>query len=206
MIRVDRKELARSEIIRCAAKFFMQDGYSKTTFRAMGKALNMSTGNMTFYFQTKEHLLAELVDILCKFQWKRMEEEAREGYSSVMAICLELLTIASACEQDEVAKDFFISTYTSPVCLEIIRRNDKERAKEVFGQYCTGWNDEHKHVIEYSLKLDSNPEFTSSVLVACARAAYRMYKEGQHGCKTIFDVAPSYLHPESGKNLRKKLL
>ena len=53
----------------------------------------------------------------------------------------------------------------------------------------TGWNDENNHVIEYSLKLDSNPEFTSSVLVAYARAAYRMNKEGQSGAKTVFDVA-----------------
>ena len=70
----------------------------------------------------------------------------------------------------------------------------------------TGFNKEHKHVIEYSLKLDSNPEFTSSVLVAYARAAYRMNKEGQKGCKTVFDVAPAYLSQLSGEELRKNLL
>ena len=70
----------------------------------------------------------------------------------------------------------------------------------------TGWNNENKHVIEYSLKLDSNPEFTSSVLVAYARAAYRMHKEGMCGCKTVFDIAPAYLHFEDGAALRKKLL
>lgn len=70
----------------------------------------------------------------------------------------------------------------------------------------TGLNQENKHVIEYKLKLDSNPEFTSSVLVAYARAAYRMYHEGQFGCKTVFDIAPAYLHPASGEELRKNLL
>ncbi len=70
----------------------------------------------------------------------------------------------------------------------------------------TGFNKENKHVIEYSLKLDSNPEFTSSVLVAYARAAYRMNKEGQKGCKTVLDVAPAYLSQMSGEELRKKLL
>ena len=70
----------------------------------------------------------------------------------------------------------------------------------------TGWNDENKHVIEYSLKLDSNPEFTSSVLVAYARAAYRMNKEGQTGCKTVFDVAPAYLSVQDGAELRKHML
>lgn len=70
----------------------------------------------------------------------------------------------------------------------------------------TGWNGENKHIIEYSLKLDSNPEFTSCVLVAYARAAYRMNKEGQKGCKTVFDVAPAYLCRQSGEELRKHML
>ena len=70
----------------------------------------------------------------------------------------------------------------------------------------TGWNDENSHVIEYSLKLDSNPEFTSSVLAAYARAAYRMSKEGQTGAKTVFDVAPAYLSAADGAELRKHLL
>ena len=70
----------------------------------------------------------------------------------------------------------------------------------------TGWNDENSHVIEYSLKLDSNPEFTSSVIIAYARAAYRMNQEGQKGCKTVFDVAPAYLSAMSGEELRKNLL
>lgn len=70
----------------------------------------------------------------------------------------------------------------------------------------TGWKDENSHVIEYSLKLDSNPEFTSSVIVAYARAAYRMSQEGQKGCKTVFDVAPAYLSALDGAELRKHLL
>ena len=70
----------------------------------------------------------------------------------------------------------------------------------------TGWNQENNHVIEYSLKLDSNPEFTSCVIVAYARAAYRMNKEGQSGAKTVFDVAPAYLCAADGAELRKHLL
>lgn len=70
----------------------------------------------------------------------------------------------------------------------------------------TGLNKENNHIIEYNLKLDSNPEFTSSVLVAYARAAYKMSKEGQSGCKTVFDVAPAYLSPKSGEELRKTML
>ena len=70
----------------------------------------------------------------------------------------------------------------------------------------TGLSGEHRHVIEYRLKLDSNPEFTSSVLVAYARAAARMGRDGMCGCKTVFDVPPAYLSPKSGEELRATLL
>ena len=70
----------------------------------------------------------------------------------------------------------------------------------------TGMDLENDHIMEYSLKLDSNPEFTSSVLVAYARAAYRMSAEGVSGCKTVFDVPPAYLSPKTGAELRKELL
>ena len=70
----------------------------------------------------------------------------------------------------------------------------------------TGKEKENTNIIEYNLKLDSNPEFTASVLVACARAAYRMKEEGAIGCKTILDIPPSYLSPASGEELRKRLL
>ncbi len=70
----------------------------------------------------------------------------------------------------------------------------------------TGWEDEHSHVVEYRLKLDSNPEFTSSVIAACARAVYRLNQEGQKGCRTMFDIAPAYLSALDGQELRKRLL
>ncbi|MBR5247488.1 MAG: diaminopimelate dehydrogenase [Lachnospiraceae bacterium] len=70
----------------------------------------------------------------------------------------------------------------------------------------TGWEGENKHLIEYRLKLDSNPEFTASVIVAYARAAYRLAKEGLSGCKTVFDIAPAYLSAKSNEELRRTML
>ena len=70
----------------------------------------------------------------------------------------------------------------------------------------TGQTANAKHVIEYNLKLESNPEFTSSVLVAFARAAYKLNKEGLSGARTIFDIAPAYLSAKSGEELRKTML
>lgn len=76
----------------------------------------------------------------------------------------------------------------------------------VFRCGSTGLENENKHVIEYKLNLDSNPQFTSSVLTAYARAVYRLNKEGQSGCKTVFDIAPGYLHPASPEEQRATLL
>lgn len=70
----------------------------------------------------------------------------------------------------------------------------------------TGVNGQNTHIVEYSIKLDSNPEFTASVIVAYARAVARLASEGNSGCKTVFDIPPAYLSPMSGAELRKKLL
>ncbi|MEE0264359.1 MAG: diaminopimelate dehydrogenase [Acutalibacteraceae bacterium] len=76
----------------------------------------------------------------------------------------------------------------------------------VFRSGTTGFDNENKHIVEYRLQLDSNPEFTSSILVAYARAAYRLNQEGVAGCKTVFDIAPAYLHKESALELYKSIL
>ena len=70
----------------------------------------------------------------------------------------------------------------------------------------TGWDGENRHTFEFSLTLDSNPEFTAGVLTACARAVYRLSAEGQVGCKTLFDIPPAALSPLSGEELRATML
>ena len=70
----------------------------------------------------------------------------------------------------------------------------------------TGWDGENKHLIEYSLKLDSNPEFTSSVLIAYARAAYRLNQKGENGARSVFDIAPALLSMKTPEQLRKEIL
>jgi len=76
----------------------------------------------------------------------------------------------------------------------------------VFRTGVTGLNKENKHIIEYRLTLDSNPEFTSSVILSFARAINRLSQEGVTGCKTVFDIAPAYLSPLSGDELRAHML
>lgn len=185
MIRVDRKELTRSEIVRIAANSFLNDGYTKTTVHAICKKLNMSPGNLTFHFPTKEHLLAELVDMLCKYQWKMMAEEAKEGLSSLMAMCLDLLTIASACQQDEIAKDFFLSSYRSQLCMELIRKNDKERAKQVFGQFCPDWTEER---FEEAETLVSGIEYATLMTTSNSASLELRISGALHAILSIYQV------------------
>lgn len=136
------KEHTKRKIIRVATRMFLEKGYTDTSVKMVSDELGISKGNFTFHFPSKEHILAELVEMLCKYQWMRMGEEVNDGISSLLALCFELMVMASACEQNKVAKDFFVSAYQSPVCLEIIQKNDTERAKDVFAEYCPDWTDE----------------------------------------------------------------
>lgn len=137
-----RINTTKLDIIRVGTRMFLERGYTNTNTRALCEVLDISPGNLTFHFPTKEHLLAVLVDMLCDFQSQMMERLVDEGKSSLLAFCLELMTIAAACDGNEVIKEFYISSYTHPMTLEIIRKNDTGRAKEIFGEYCPGWSDE----------------------------------------------------------------
>ncbi len=137
-----RVNTTKLEIIQTASRLILDNGYSNTSVRSICSDLDIGLGHMSFYFATKEHLLAEIVTMLCNFQWKMMREEANDGISLLLALCLELMTMASAAEEDPIAKDLFISSYISPLTLEIIRKNDAARAKTVFAEFCPDWTDE----------------------------------------------------------------
>lgn len=141
MTKHNRGNITKHEIIRVASRMFLEDGYSKTTIRAISSELDISPGHLMFYFPTKDHLLAEVVDMLCDFQWRLIRRVTDEGASKLMAVCFELTTMAAACEASEIARDLYISSYTHPLTLEKIRKNDAGRAKGIFGEYCQGWSD-----------------------------------------------------------------
>ncbi len=137
-----RVNTTKHEIVRTATKLFLELGYSATPPKRICDELDISTGNLTYYFPTKEHLLVLLVEMLCDFQRKLLRDAVKEGKTSLLAVCLELATMAAASEESEVAKDLFLSSYSSSMCLEIIRSNDNERSKAVYGEFCLDWNEE----------------------------------------------------------------
>lgn len=131
------------KIVQVATRMFLERGYSSTSVKAIAQELGISTGNVTFYYPTKEHLLTVLVEMLCDFQWKMMQQTVEEGQSSLMAVCLELVAMAAICEENPIAKDFYLSAYTNTMSLERIRRSDQRRAREVFSSYCPDWGEEY---------------------------------------------------------------
>lgn len=136
------------EIVRLAAHLFIEEGYSKTTFARIARELDLSTGNITFYFPSKDHLLAVLAEEMFDYQAWLMEYEAKEGATSLLSYCLELTSIAAACEEDEVARDFFASSYSSSMILNLIRENDTEKTKRVFAEYRPDWSQEEWRATE----------------------------------------------------------
>ncbi len=209
-----KSEKTKHDILKTAIQLFFEKGYSNVSPNAIAKTLGMSTGNLTYYYPTKEHLLAVLVDDLCKFQWKLIEEEAKDGISSVMSICLEFMTMASACESNPVAKDFFISSYQSPMTLKIIRENDTERSKEVYKEYCKGWTDEQfKEAeilvsgIEYAtlMSLDEHVSLETRISGALDKILY-VYNVPEEIRKAKIQKALSYDYKNIGERIFKEFV
>jgi len=141
-------DTTRKEIIQVAIQMFLEKGYSNTSVKAISEELDISTGNLTFHYPTKEHLLAKLTEMLCDFQWKMMDVVADEGGTSLLAVCVELAAMASICEEDEIAKDFYSSAYKHNMSLDLIRKSDCKRAQMVFAEYCSDWTTERHQVAE----------------------------------------------------------
>lgn len=142
---------------------------------------------------------------------KNPELTAREKHTRECFVVVEPGADLKRIEEEIVTMKNYFADYDTTVHFisEETLRNEHGGISHggfVISTGTTGWEDENSHVIEYSLKLDSNPEFTSSVIVAYARAAYRLSQEGQSGCKTVFDIAPAYLSAVDGAELRKRLL
>ena len=99
MARTRKPSPLKAAIIKAASELFFEKGFSKTTSSELCKKLDIGTGNLTFYFPTKEHILAVLVQMMIDYQWKEMEDATDEGKSSLLAYCLELTTMAAVAEE-----------------------------------------------------------------------------------------------------------
>lgn len=157
----DKKTLnTKYEILQCATKLFLEKGYTNSYVTTMAKELQISTGNLTFWFPTKEHILAELVRELFAFQWE-MEEQRDE----LLAYLYELVLIAFVCEENPNIKDLILAVYTHSMSMAIVREYDTKRAKIIFDKYCPEWTDTDYVLaenvvsgIEYAMLITENTE------------------------------------------------
>ena len=142
MAHINRKRGdTRMQIIRAGAKHFIGDGYTKTTMKKISQELDLSPGNITFYFPTKDHLLAVLVKELFDFQNLMVEKTTNDEKDALFVYCLEYVAMVALCSENEVAKDFYVSAYTSPYTLELIRKNGVINSKSIFNSWCTNYTD-----------------------------------------------------------------
>lgn len=193
MAKINRADLTKVRIIQVATRKFLENGYSNTSVKAISDEVGMSTGNLTFYYPTKEHLLAALTQMLCSFQSQMVAETVNEGKTSLMAICLELAAMTSICEDNEIVKDFYLSAYSHPMTLEIIRQNDCERAKEVFRPYCPDWTDEDFIAAE---SIVSGIEFATLMTTANSAPLETRIREALDSIMRVFYV------PEETRSLK----
>ena len=142
MARVKRESPTRLAIIQVAIDLFFEKGFSQTTAAAVCRKAGIGTGNLTFYFPTKEHILDVLVTMMCDYQWQQIESATDEGKSSLLSYCLELATMAAISEEIPQMHDFYVSAYSHPMTLENIRANGVEKMKQVFGSFCPDWTEE----------------------------------------------------------------
>ena len=142
---------------------------------------------------------------------KNPELSTREKHLRECFVVLEEGADPAKVEQEIKTMPNYFSDYDTTVHFISEEEMKRDHSRLPHGGFVlrsgvTGREKENHHLIEYTLKLDSNPEFTSSVLVAYARAAYRMASEGMSGCKTVFDIAPAYLSAKSPEELRASML
>ena len=138
----------KNAIIRVAIEMFLERGFTNTSARAIAAELGISTGNITFYFPSKEHLLRVLVEMLCDSQWSMLEQQADEEETALMAFCMETMTVAVACEQNEIARDLFLSVFQSELCRNCLRENHVARAERIFSEYCGDWTHQQFRIAE----------------------------------------------------------
>ena len=142
MARTRKPSPMKVAIVKAASELFFERGFSRTTSVELCKKIDIGTGNLTFYFPTKEHILYVLVQMMIDFQWKEMEAQTDEGKSSLLAYCLELTTLVALSEEIPQMQDFLFAAYSHPTTLDLIRTNDTEKIKQIFAEYTEGWDNE----------------------------------------------------------------
>ena len=144
----ERRTKTKYEIIQIASRLFLEESYSNTSLHTIAKELKISLGNLTYYFPTKEHLLLGVTEKLVDFKERKYQKEAGQGIESISSICLDFMSVVSACQESPRAKDLFTAIYGSEMCREHFQKNRIARAKKILSEYCSGWTENQYIFVE----------------------------------------------------------
>ena len=179
-----RNRPTKEMIVQKASKLYLEKGFEDTSNKEICDALNISPGNLTFHYPQREHVLTEFVKELCDFQWRMIEVLEHEDKSPLLALCIEFATNAAIAEESNAMRNIFISAYTHPMPLAVIRENDTKKTQQIFKEFNPDWTDEQYMVmenlysaIEYGMFSSAGQEEVSlDMRVACGLdAAMRLY-------------------------------
>ena len=135
------KQNTKLKIKQLALHYFLEKGYAQVSVGDLCKLMEISKGTFVFHYPTKENLLVELIKDLCEFQWQIMEQEIKVEKDPLVAYLYELATMAGSCYDNPPIRELYVSAYIHPASLKVIRENDTEKAKRVFGDYCKEWEE-----------------------------------------------------------------
>ncbi len=182
--RVAKNRPTKEMIIQIASKLYLEKGFAETSNKEVCEILNISPGNLTFHYPQREHVLTEFVKELCDFQWRMIEVLEHEDKSPLLALCIEFATNAAIAEESNAMRNIFISAYTHPMPLAVIRENDTRKTQQIFKEFNPDWTDEQYMVmenlysaIEYGMFSSAGQDGISlDMRVACGLdAALRLY-------------------------------
>ena len=171
-------------IVQIASRLYLEKGFEDTSNKEICDILQISPGNLTFHFPQREHVLTEFVKELCDFQWRMIEVLEQEDKSPLLALCIEIATMAAAAEEDKAIRDIYISSYTYQMPLAVIRENDTRKTQKIFSEFNPDWTDEQFRVmqtlysgIEYAIFSSAgHDDLSLDMRVACGLdAALRLY-------------------------------
>ncbi len=171
-------------IVQIATKLYLEKGFEETSNKEICDILRISPGNLTFHYPQREHILTEFVKELCAFQWRMIEILEQEDKSPLLALCIEIATMAAAAEDNKAIRDIYISAYTHQMSLAVIRENDTRKTQKIFSEFNPDWTDEQFRVmetlfsgIEYAIFSSAgHDDLSLDMRVACGiDAALRLY-------------------------------
>lgn len=136
------------EIIQAGTHMFLEKGYTNTSIKAISDDLDISTGNLTFHFPTKEHLLLELVKELVSFHSQSILNVREQGYSDLLAYCWEITAQIVMCEDNPQAKDLYLAIYTQPMTLAYVKDWTAEKNIKILGSRLPDWTEERFRMVE----------------------------------------------------------